>query len=103
MALSACGVNMPRAAEPSGRASWRSLESPGRARQVPAVPSRTRPLRVRKRRRFSMASIPLALALGRDRLVVLFDQVLVFGHVLFTAGIGIHLRPQRFGQVSPSI
>src|SRR5262245_58341729 len=93
---------MPLAAEPSGSASRLSAgPSPGTARQAPAGPSRARPLRDRNRRRVHMRSPRVGPAFFGDGALIALDRVIVLGHELLVVEIGVHLSPQRFGQMAP--
>ena len=48
-------------------------------------------------------SVPLATALLGDGAVILADERLVLRHEALGVGVGVHLRPQRLGQVAPYV
>src|SRR5262249_9533329 len=48
-------------------------------------------------------SVSLSATLLRDGPVVLLDEVIVFGHERLRVRVGVHVRPQRLGQVAPDV
>src|SRR5262249_33453138 len=100
---------MPLEADPSGMRSRASStgsgrgSSPAKPRHVPPAASIARLLRESSCRRVHIGSIPLLAPLLGDRLVILADQPVVARHERLRVRVGVHLRPQRLGQVAPNV